>query len=146
MDPGWLLITLALLAQCLLVLLLVLPMPSNAVRTVILKVVHGIWDSQFVRFMAYLVMGVNGVYFYWTVHTMARRGSFFSPVETARTEMDEIVMFRNERNFFITGGNLFLLLVLRRLVDIQDQLRRARILAKEHEEVEKIIKESKKFS
>lgn len=144
MDPGWLLVTLALLLQCSLVLLLVIPVPSNAVRGAILKFVHAIWDAQFVRFMVYLIMAVNLWYFWFTLHVMGRQGSLLSPIDTARTEMEEIALYRNERNAFITGGNLFLLLILRRLVDIQGQLRKARMTSKEIDKVEKIIKDTKK--
>jgi len=67
-----------------------------------------------------------------------------SPIENARTEMEQITLYRNERNAFLTGGNLFIFLVLRRLVDIQDQLRRARIASKEHDKIEQVIRGSKK--
>ncbi|KAG8462554.1 hypothetical protein KFE25_010379 [Diacronema lutheri] len=144
MDPGWLVVTLALLTQCSLVLLLVLPVPSNAVRGAILRLVHAIWGAQFVRFTVVLVMAIDVVYLWFTLHVMGRQGSLFSPVDTARTEMEEIALYRDERNAFITAGNLFLFLVLRRLVDIQDQLRRARIASKGHDKVEQVINETKK--
>jgi hypothetical protein len=72
------------------------------------------------------------------------QGSLLSPIENARTEMEQITLYRNERNAFLTGGNLFIFLVLRRLVDIQDQLRRARIASKEHDKIEQVIRGSKK--
>lgn len=144
MDPGWLLVSCALLVQCALVLLLVVPVPSNAVRGVILWLVHFIAKAQFVRFSVVLVMAVNAYYFWFTLRFMGRQGSLFSPVDTARTEYEEVAMYRNERNACITGGNLFLFLILRRLVDIQEQLRKARTASKQHERVEKIIQESRK--
>jgi hypothetical protein len=144
MDPGWLLVTGGLLFQCVLVILLVIPVPSNHVRGAILQLVHLIWTPQPVKYIVALVMALNAWYFWSTLHFMSRQGSLLSPIDTARTQTEEISLYRNERNAFLTGGNLFLFLVLRRLVDIQDQLRRARIAYKEHDQVEKIIRTSKK--
>jgi len=144
MDPGWYLITLTLLVQCFLVLVLVMPMPSNQVRTWTLKAVHAFWDLQPVRYFAALVGIVDAWYFFFTLKVMSERGPLFSPVDSPRTAEEAENMFRNERNMLITGGNLFFFLVLHRLLEIQDQLRKARAAAKSVDKVHKIVDDAKK--
>jgi hypothetical protein len=122
----------------------VIPVPSNAVRTAILDFVHLVYSAQAVKYGVGLAIMLNSFYFYCTIDFMVKQGSFLSPIESARTEMEQISLYRNERNAFLTGGNLFMYAILRRLVDIQDQLRRARIASKEHDKIEAVIRGSKK--
>lgn len=141
MDPSWLLVTFVLIVQAVLCTILVLPLPSNHVRMLILKMIYALWGSPAVKWAAVLSAVLNGYYLFWILRTY--RHNLLSPVDQSATCMQEVTLMRSERNLFITAGNLWLSLVLRRLVQLQEQLHRARQQAKEHDQIGKIIKKDK---
>ncbi|KAL1523306.1 hypothetical protein AB1Y20_018252 [Prymnesium parvum] len=129
MEPGWLVLCVGLLFECLLVTLLIMPVPSNAVRGAVTKWVTQLWHVAGVRYAFIAIMALDAFYFYFVMdalfHPLYDLG-FLSPIEQAPTCELKMDLFRNERNAYITGFSLFMFFVLRRLIDIQTQLHQAR--------------------
>ena len=134
MEPGWFILFAFMLVEAAVVLLLVMPMPSNQVRGAITNAITTLWDKQpSVRYLAIGCTVVNAFYFYHVVDALmhpiwtgvARLGflQFNDPLVTCEMRA---LQFERERNAYITGFSLFLFLVLRRLVDIQIKLHEAR--------------------
>jgi hypothetical protein len=80
------------------------------------------------------VLALDAYYFAYTVDAISNpliHVGIMSAVEESMVSCEQgLIMFRNERNAYITGFSLFMFLVLRRLVDIQAQLFDARSFAK----------------
>jgi len=129
MEPGWFVLVVALMLECLFVILLILPMPSNKVRGFITQWVTKVCEHPAVRYGFTAVMILDAVYLYFLMgaltHPLYDLG-FLSPIENAPTCELKVDLFRNERNAYITGFSLFMFLVLRRLIDIQSKLHQAR--------------------
>jgi B-cell receptor-associated protein 31 len=124
-DLGWLIMFLFLLAESLLVLLLVMPMPSNQVRGAIITVIVDTWEkNNAVRYTGYFLGAINVIYFLMVFDALRQPFYAFGfMLEDALVSCEFRAMaFERERNAYITGFSLFLFLVLRRMVDIQRQL------------------------
>ena len=124
-DLGWLIMFMFLIVESLLVLLLVMPMPSNQVRGAIITVIVDTWEkNNAVRYVGFFLGAIN-LFYFMTVFD-AFRHSFYAfgfMLEDALVTCELRAMaFERERNAYITGFSLFLFLVLRRMVDIQKQL------------------------
>jgi len=135
MEPGWVVLMAALVVECLLVLLLLLPMPSNVVRGVITSWVKGLWNIAGVRYTILAVMALDIFYFLWILDALRSPlyDNWLSPIEMELTCEISMSLFRNERNLYITGFSLFMFLVLYRLIDIQTKLQENRNTCKELE-------------
>lgn len=86
MDPGWLVLCLALALECLLVSLLILPMPSNYVRGAITKWVVSLLSNQGVKYGGFCVLLLDAYYFAYSVEFISNplvHVGFMSPVEEA---------------------------------------------------------------
>ena len=131
MDLGWLLIFGFCAVEMLIVLLLVMPMPSNHVRGAITGAITHLWDKQeAIRYIAIGFTIINALYFWTVVDALtdpfkAHFGFLVFDDPLVTCEM-RAAMFERERNAYVTGFSLFLFLVLRRLVDIQQKLHEAR--------------------
>eukprot|EP00566_Odontella_aurita_P028984 CAMPEP_0113525218 /NCGR_PEP_ID=MMETSP0015_2-20120614/32_1 /TAXON_ID=2838 /ORGANISM="Odontella" /LENGTH=143 /DNA_ID=CAMNT_0000423345 /DNA_START=97 /DNA_END=528 /DNA_ORIENTATION=+ /assembly_acc=CAM_ASM_000160 len=132
MDPGWLILFLFLIIECVFVTLLVLPMPSNAVRRAVTDLIASLWDHTGIQYAVIAILVLDAVYFYADIdalrHPLYDLG-LLTHESTIPCEM-RAAMMQRERNAYITGFGLFLFFVLRRLVDIQDKLHQARHVAK----------------
>jgi len=122
----WFLLFLFMLIECALVLLLIMPMPSNQVRGAVTKFVAGLWDNDVCKYVSMGAMAINAIYFFYVCdHLLSPMYAF-----GFLSGYDELLLscelraaaFANERNAYITGSSLFLFLVLRRLVDVQAKL------------------------
>ena len=131
MDPGWLILFSFMLIEAFIVLLLVMPMPSNHVRGAITASVTALWEKQpAIRYIAVCLTLINGFYFWHVIDALldpfrVHFGIFGLNDPLLTCEM-RATNFERERNAYITGFSLFLFLVLRRLVDIQVKLHEAR--------------------
>ena len=67
MEPGWFVLCAALFVQMLFTLLLVAPMPSNAVRGAVTHWVRSLAESQPVKYASWFVFTVNLFYFWYTL-------------------------------------------------------------------------------
>lgn len=124
-DLGWLIMFLFMLMEGLIVLLLVMPMPSNQVRGAIIMAIVDTWEKNTaVRYVSLFLGAINVVYFLMVFDALQH--SFYAfgfMLEDALVSCEFRAMaFERERNAYITGFSLFLFLVLRRMVDIQRQL------------------------
>lgn len=132
MDPGWLILFLFLMIECVLVTLLVLPMPSNTVRRAVTDFIASLWNHKGVQYAVIAILVLDAVYFYAEIdalrHPLYDLG-LLAQENAMPCEMRAAAMQR-ERNAYITGFGLFFFFVLRRLVDIQDKFHSARHLAK----------------
>ena len=135
MDPGWFVLFCFMLFEAAIVLLLVMPMPSNQVRGAITAAITTVWDKNAaVRYVAFGLTIVNALYL-WSVmdallHPSFRLALGYMGAEALLSCEMRALEFERERNAYITGISLFLFLVLRRLVDIQVKLHEARAEAK----------------
>lgn len=135
MDPGWFVLFCFMLVEAILVLLLVMPMPSNQVRGAIVTAITSVWDKNAaVRYVAFGLTVINALYF-WSVVDALIHPSFklafgFVADEALLSCEMRANEYERERNAYISVNSLFLFLVLRRLVDIQLKLHEARAEAK----------------
>ena len=110
-----------------------MPMPSNDVRGAVTKWVVSVMEIPAVRYSFMVVMALDVLYFYFVMdaltHPLYDLG-LLTPIDQAPSCEARVALFRNERNAYITGFSLFMFLVLRRLVDIQQKLHVARGEAK----------------
>lgn len=129
MEPGWLVLLVFMFVECLLVTLLVMPMPSNKVRGAVTAWVSGLWDVTFVRYAFTSCMALDAFYLYFVfdalLHPLYDIG-LLTPIETDASCEQRASRLQNERNAYITGFSLFLFFILRRLLDIQAKLHEAR--------------------
>lgn len=107
MDPGWFFLFLFFLAEILLATLLVLPMPNNEVRGVIVRWVVKLWESRPVRITSYVMLGLNLIYFWFVsdalLHPLYDFGLIQNPfAEGAMTCEAKQNVFYNERNAYLT--------------------------------------------
>ena len=132
MDPGWFVLFLFMLIEAALVLLLVMPMPSNQVRGSIVGAIVTTWEKNVaIRYVAMGVLAIDVLYFWHVIDALSMPFYAFGLFEDAflNCEMRSLA-FERERNAYITGTSIFLFLVLRRLVDIQAKLFQSRGEAK----------------
>jgi len=134
MDPGWLILCVALAIECFLVTLLIMPVPSNMVRGAITQWIVSLLSNQTVKYSGFAILVLDAYYFAYTMDAISNplvHVGILSPLEESIVSCETgLAMFRNERNAYITGFSLFMFLVLRRLVDIQSQLFESRRVAK----------------
>ena len=128
MEPGYFVLLVFMLIEAFLVTLLVLPMPSNAVRGALTKFVANLYRLPAFRYVAYAILCFDVVYFWFVfdalMHPLYDFGLLTSPFD-ASCEM-RATNYVRERNAYITSFSLFLALVLNRLIDIQSKLHEAR--------------------
>ena len=65
LDPGWLVLSLFMLVEGLLVVLLIIPVPSNDFRRSITDFVAGLWESKPVQYFSIAFLLLDGIYFYF---------------------------------------------------------------------------------
>ena len=71
MNLLWNTLLVSLLAECALVLLLVLPMPSNALRGALTRAVASLWDAPLLRYASIAVLALDAVFFVLTLHDLS---------------------------------------------------------------------------
>lgn len=133
MDFGFTLLALVMAIEGFLILLLVMPMPSNMVRGALTRFVTGLWDQTAVKGVSIVVMAINTLYL-WHVVDVLLSPLIAMGFLVAQTPLDScevrVEMLEKERNATVCGVNLFFFLILRRLVDIQMKLHESRADAK----------------
>jgi len=128
MDLGWSILSAFLIIEILLVTLLCLPMPSNEIRGFINNWVASLWEFKPVVYTALGLLLLDIIYFAYVFQSLANPLydlGFWSHDMGVSCEYKQD-LYLAERNAYITGANLFLFFVLRRLVDIQGKLHVAR--------------------
>lgn len=126
-DPVWGLMTLYTIAEVLIISLLVMPMPSNALRGKIQGAVSRLWHGQeYVKKTSWVLLTLNSYYFYDAMHNLLEANKIVAA--TCESHQQHLYF---QRNAMISGGSVFLFFVMRRLLDIQGQLYSMRALAKE---------------
>ena len=139
MDVAWFILFVFMLLEASIVLLLVMPMPSNRVRGAIITGIVSTWESlPAVRYIAIGLTLINLIYFCFVVDALLEPWKYFY-AQTFSADQEwmvscemRAVQFERERNAYITGFSLFLFLILRRLVDIQAKLYQTRSETKQH--------------
>ena len=122
----------ALFAECALVLLLVLPMPSNQIRGALTRAVIALWEAALLRNAFLIILLLDAFFFVITLHELSNpMHAFWAGPHTIDINCERrLDIFREERNAFVTGFSLFMSLILRRLCDIQSKLHEARVYEK----------------
>ena len=133
-EPGWVFLSVALAFESSLVALLILPAPNNNVRGAVTRWVARLTHSGAVRFGLLGVVAMSAFYLWYV------RDALLNPLFFIQDQFGFEVMAKKsylgcewavtERNALICAANLFLYLVLHRLVDIQTQLHTQRAVAK----------------
>jgi len=136
----WGLFFVLLLVECLIVLLLTLPLHSDTIRAFILKCLGAVWDvSMYTRTLLVTWFGFNVLLFAESL----RKINFVENMDPKSMEqkmMNLNQLFRNQRNAYLTGSALFLMLVVYRLYKMQSQilvLRQGKDIAQEEGNVGK---------
>jgi hypothetical protein len=152
MELAWGVLFVFMVFEMLIVSLLIMPMPSNKVRGAVTTIITSTWDkTPALRYVAIGLTIVNAIYFFnvvdalldpWKPHLEGVFGFGFelivdcelraqrferevrvaaAPPTLCRSDAITLA-YTAQRNAYITGFSLFLFLVLRRLVDIQQKL------------------------
>eukprot|EP01063_Lacrimia_lanifica_P036723 TRINITY_DN7368_c0_g3_i1.p2 TRINITY_DN7368_c0_g3~~TRINITY_DN7368_c0_g3_i1.p2 ORF type:complete len:135 (+),score=68.64 TRINITY_DN7368_c0_g3_i1:82-486(+) len=130
MDPGWMLLSLFMLIETLLVAVLIMPMPSNKIRGLMVDGIRHVWNTYpNLRYIAALMLTLNAYYFYNSMHYLY----FSDRYEHSEIKDTKTRMFREQRNAYLTGFGIGLFFVLNRLMDLHTQLYDARNVQKEQE-------------
>jgi len=129
MDPGWMLLYGFLLLECAVVMLLVLPVPNNFLRGLILKLVGKLTDNQGAMVFCGLVLLLDAWYFYDSMKYLYGEKSYREgtaivdgKVVVTNPQTEYIARLRKERGAYISGFGIFLSLVFYRLVELQKQI------------------------
>ena len=70
-DPGWFLLFLLLIFESIVLVVLVLPMPSNSIRGGMLTLITKIWStSNFVRYLTAGLLLLNAFYFFTSMQSI----------------------------------------------------------------------------
>ena len=128
MDSLFTFLFIFMLIESLFVLLLVLPMPSNKVRGWLTSFVTGLWGQSAVKAVAICMLIFNTIYLWHVLDALESPLVSIglmsgNPLESCEVRAE---MYAKERNATVCGFNIFLFLILRRLVDIQMKLHEAR--------------------
>ena len=88
-------------------------------------------SNQGVKYAGFAILLLDAYYFAGTMDALSNPlvhvGIVASPIDDVILSCEVgLEKFRNERNAYITGFSLFMFLVLRRLIDIQQKLHQAR--------------------
>jgi len=88
LDPGWLVLSFFMLLEGFLVLLMIMPVPSNNVRRYITDFVTGLWDSKPVQYFSIAFLVLDAIYFYFVfdalLHPLYDLG-ILSPIDMSVT-------------------------------------------------------------
>ena len=112
-DPGEFVLFIFMLTEMLLVLLLVVPMPSNQVRGAITGAVTSVWEKfPALRYIAVTLTVINAVYLWFVVDALLNpfRAHFGFYADDALSCELRAAAFMRERNAYISGFSLFLFL------------------------------------
>jgi magnesium-transporting ATPase (P-type) len=128
MDPGWLVLFLFLIFEGVIVLVLILPMPTNTMRGAVIGALTSIWNSNsFVRYMCFALVALDTYYFGTTYRSLY----YYAPAQVGagnRVEECErkIAFFREQRNLYITGVSIYLFFIMWGLFHVQTLLHQSR--------------------
>eukprot|EP00993_Chasmostoma_nieuportense_P005435 NODE_6060_length_577_cov_26.031111_g5895_i0.p1 GENE.NODE_6060_length_577_cov_26.031111_g5895_i0~~NODE_6060_length_577_cov_26.031111_g5895_i0.p1 ORF type:complete len:159 (+),score=29.20 NODE_6060_length_577_cov_26.031111_g5895_i0:59-478(+) len=118
----WTLLYAVLVVEALLVLILCLPVPSSSFRQAVVSVYRVMWiKSHYVRYFVVTVILIQLLCFLDAIRTINHLDNHHSEGALADL-MDRNRLLRNQRNMYITGFGLFLVLVGLRFLQLMDQL------------------------
>jgi len=127
-----------LLGEVLLLLLLCMPMPDTRVRGFLLNIMGTIWSSRHLRFAVFGIAAITGLLFLDALRNVSFVGDeMHGRHEHGHEHQIALRLFLNQRNCYISGFALFLMLIIFRLHDILAQLHRARTELKQREKEDK---------
>jgi len=118
-----------LLAEVCLLLLLCIPMPDTRLRGGLLSLMGTVWSSRHLRIGVFVVAAITGLLFLDALRNVSYVGDEMRDRhEHGGVNEHQIALrlFLNQRNCYITGFALFLMLIIFRFYDILSQLHRAR--------------------
>jgi len=129
-----------LLSEVVLLLLLCMPMPDTRVRGWLLNVMSTIWSSKHLRIGVFVIAALTGLLFLDALRNVAYVGDEMKErFEHGRNEHQiALRLFLNQRNCYISGFALFLMLIIFRFYDILNQLHRARSEIKQRAKEDKL--------
>lgn len=128
MDPVWLLMSAFTAMEVLVVMVLVMPMPSNAVRGRLTQAINQKWaTSHTLKKLCWVMLTLNAYYAYSSIAELREAHAVMSSA-TCETRATTLYL---ERNAYICGFSVFLFFVLRRLLEIQGQLHATRAIVKD---------------
>mmetsp|Transcript_17942 Transcript_17942/g.23375 ORF Transcript_17942/g.23375 Transcript_17942/m.23375 type:complete len:175 (-) Transcript_17942:386-910(-) len=131
-SPYRILITLTTLIQAFVVFVLVAPVPSNQVRGFIVNTLNHIWnESTTLRNVLLILNALNVIELYLELRFLFVLAPPRPPVDAPHHHRAEffdmqIQLFAAERNTYLAAFSLFIYLIMRRLLDLQQQHVRAR--------------------
>eukprot|EP01116_Phalansterium_solitarium_P017521 TRINITY_DN4338_c0_g1_i1.p1 TRINITY_DN4338_c0_g1~~TRINITY_DN4338_c0_g1_i1.p1 ORF type:complete len:152 (-),score=24.12 TRINITY_DN4338_c0_g1_i1:253-708(-) len=129
MSAVWMFFLAVLLAQMVLVLILCLPMPSNRLRGFIVNIFETAWSrSPKLRAFVQMIACATAIMFLDSMRSIYMLDEKLDKGSTGATAelMMKLRLFHSQRNAYITGFSLFLMLVLYRFQDLISQLHQAR--------------------
>ncbi|KAJ9460607.1 hypothetical protein DIPPA_23672 [Diplonema papillatum] len=121
MDPGWMFICLFLLCEVGVILLLIMPMPTNRVRQFTIGTIREVWNRYpYLRHLCFVIIALDAYFLYSAMTFIYGDHQYLDQVQL------RIRLFREQRNAYLTGFGIFLFFVLNRLMDLHTQLFHAR--------------------
>jgi len=121
------LMVVVLAAEMVLVLLICLPLPSNNVRGFIIRGYKMLWANEHVKLFFKVVTGLNAILWLDAMRRIfqleERHEKFVGSVGDGDVKMH---LFANQRNAWISGFSLFLIIVIYRLLVLMEQLHDSR--------------------
>eukprot|EP01012_Entosiphon_sulcatum_P050887 TRINITY_DN69844_c0_g1_i1.p1 TRINITY_DN69844_c0_g1~~TRINITY_DN69844_c0_g1_i1.p1 ORF type:complete len:156 (+),score=28.46 TRINITY_DN69844_c0_g1_i1:44-511(+) len=120
----WTGLYIVMLIESAFVLVLCLPLPSNAARGFILRSYRAIWHSSaYLRHMLVTLVVGQAVLFLDAMRTLNHLDDRKVPGDGAMHRLlDQNRLLRNQRNAYVTGFGVFMVLVCWRLLQLMDQL------------------------
>ncbi|KAJ9453257.1 hypothetical protein DIPPA_05952 [Diplonema papillatum] len=118
MDPGWVFIYLYLALELFVVFLLIVPMPTNAIRGYMIDQIRLIWRRHpYFRYYSGIMLFVSTTYFAAAINFLYSDHTSIVDEKNLRTQF-----FKEQRNAYLTGFTLFNFLVINRLLELHTQM------------------------
>jgi len=117
MFSPWSLAYMLLLVECLFVMLMIMPVPSNHVRYLVVVLCRKLSSSPRARITQQVLLGITLLLFLDAMRTINMIAENHEVGEKRETH-EKMSLFVNQRNAFITGFILFLAVVIYRLQHI----------------------------
>lgn len=115
----WVFVFTLLVVESIALILLILPLP-NAIKKVYMKFISALWNQPQIRRVLIGCLIIVTVLFIDTIRTLY--SITHKPDDVAVSQTMLISLFRQQRNAYLTGFTLFLLLILYRIQALLQEL------------------------
>jgi len=129
-----------LVGEVIVLLLLCMPVPDIRVRGGILDLMGFIWTSRYLRIGVFVIAAITGLLFFDALRNVSSMGDEMREHQLSGHNEHQIALrlFLNQRNCYISGFALFLMLIIFRVYEMSNQLRHARVEVKQRAKEDKL--------